>query len=120
MAHDVAVRVRVEIFDGQRLHVGEHVVADRLERALRDDRHNAVVEQGGKRADEIDDGHLPEREEQAGKDRRRFEQERRDVIVDQLLQKQRGHDACKGADRDADEYEDELEAVGLHIGKQPL
>ena len=42
------------------------------------------------------------------------------ALVDQPLQEQRGHDAGKGADRNADEHEDELEAVWLHIGKQPL
>ena len=120
VAHHVAVRVRVEVFERQRLHVREHVVADGFQRALRDDRHDAVVEQRGERADDVDDRHLAQGEEQAGEDRCGFEQERRNVIVDQPLQEQRGHDAGKGADRNADEHEDELEAVWLHIGKQPL
>lgn len=34
-AHDIAVRMRVKIADGQTLHLGKHLVADTLERALR-------------------------------------------------------------------------------------
>ena len=42
-AHDVAVRMRVKVADGQALHLLKHLVTDALERALRDRDHAASV-----------------------------------------------------------------------------
>jgi len=41
--HDVATGVGVEIADGQRLHVGEHLVPNGFEDALRHNDHQAVI-----------------------------------------------------------------------------
>ena len=45
VAHDVAALMRVEVADWQVLHAVEHLLAQLLERALRDDGHGAVPEE---------------------------------------------------------------------------
>ena len=56
VAHDVAALVCVEVADWQVLHAVEHLLAQLLERALRDDGHGAVPEQRGQDADAVDAG----------------------------------------------------------------
>ena len=56
MAHDVAALVRVEVADRQVLHAVEHLLAQLLERALRDDGHRAVPEERGEHAYGVDAG----------------------------------------------------------------
>jgi len=54
MAHDVAALVCVEVANRQVLHAVEHLFAQLLERALRDDGHGAVPEERREHADGID------------------------------------------------------------------
>lgn len=54
--HDVAVRMRIEIADGQRLHFRKHIVTHMAQKALRHDRHRLVVKH---RRTERDDIHKP-------------------------------------------------------------
>ena len=54
VAHDVAALVRVEVADRQVLHAVEHLFAQLLERALRDDGHGAVPEERGGDAHGVD------------------------------------------------------------------
>ena len=55
--HDVAVGMRIEVADGQRLHFGEHIVADVAQKALRNDRHRLVIEEGCAQSQNIHDRH---------------------------------------------------------------
>ena len=56
VAHDVAALVRVEVANRQVLHTVEHLLAQLLERALRDDGHGAVPEERRQDADAVDAG----------------------------------------------------------------
>ena len=56
VAHDVAALVRVEVANRQVLHAVEHLLAQLLERALRDDGHGAVPEERRQDADAVDAG----------------------------------------------------------------
>ncbi len=57
MAHDIAMRVCVEITDRQGLHAGKHVIANFLECTLRNIDHQPVVSEIGRDADEINASH---------------------------------------------------------------
>ena len=85
-AHDIAVRMRIKIADGQALHLLKHLVADALERALGDRDHAAVIQPRGQRADEVHAADRDQRADQAGKVRRRRAEHGDDIAVDQLLQ----------------------------------
>ena len=54
VAHDVAALMRVEVADRQVLHAVEHLLAQLLERALRDDGHGAVPEERRRDAHGVD------------------------------------------------------------------
>ena len=62
--HDIAVRVRIEIADRQCLHAVEHIVSDIHQKALRDDRHALVIENGRRERDEIHCAHAADDKEQ--------------------------------------------------------
>ena len=47
MAHNVAVVMRVEVFDRKRLHPAEHLHTQLHQRALCDNRHHPAVRKGG-------------------------------------------------------------------------
>ena len=53
IAHDVAVAVGIKIFDGQVLHMVEHLFAQLFQRALRDDGHHLRIGKTGGQAEEI-------------------------------------------------------------------
>ena len=95
MAHGVAEGVRIEILDGQGLHVGKHVITDFLQRALSDNGHDAVIQQRCEYASQIDRSHQAQHPRQAGKIRHRLEKKRLDIVINQRLQEtgrhNRGH-----------------------------
>ena len=120
VAHDVAVRICVEIADRQLLHVVEHILADMFEEALRDDCHHAVV---GERADQRK--HIYARHDTDDRIQRaldRFKalfEPRRDDVVGQDLEEDGRADACDRGDRDAADDQDELPSVIVeHIFEQ--
>ena len=119
-AHDVAVRMRVKVADGQALHLGKHLVTDALERALRDRDHAAVIQPCGQRADKIYAADGDQRADQAGIVRRRCAEHGHDIAVDQLLQKHGRGRACDRAQQDADRHEHERALIGAHIRQQAL
>ena len=117
-AHDVAVRMRVKVADGQALHLGKHLVTDALERALRDRDHAAVIQPCGQRTDKIYAADGDQRADQAGIVRRRCAEHGHDIAVDQLLQEHGRGRACDRAQQDADRHEYERALVGAHIRQQ--
>ena len=56
VAHNVAVVVRVEVFDRQRLHPAEHLHAQLHQRTLRDDGHHPAVSEGGRQREDVEHG----------------------------------------------------------------
>ena len=119
-AHDVAVRMRVKVADGQALHLFKHLVADALERALRDRDHAAVIQPCGQRTDKIYAADGDQRTDQAGIVRRRRAEHGHDIAVDQLLQEHGRGRACDRAQQDADRHEHERALIGAHIRQQAL
>ena len=88
MAHNLAMAVGIEIPDGQRLHMREHIVPDLFEHALRDHHHQPVVQVSGCDAGQIDTGHHQHRAQKPRKVRHGGRQQRRNIAVDQRSQKQ--------------------------------
>ena len=60
-AHDVAMAVRIEVLDGQRLHVLEHLDAQRPQRSLADGHHQSVIQVGRPDSKRGDDEKPPDR-----------------------------------------------------------
>ena len=100
-AHDVAVLVGVEVADWQGLLVGEHVVADLLQRALFDGDDEPLPQPAAERASRIQTAHQRQRAQQRSPIRIRCADHRQDVAVDQRLQKQSGAGLGGRADQNA-------------------
>ena len=111
VAHQVAAGVRVKIADGQLLHALEHFVAHLLEDALRDRNHDAVIQEGRNNAHQIHQRHERDRVDQAGKDRRGLQQQRRDIVVDQHAQEHRTCHVRHCGKQNADQHHGELHGV---------
>ena len=112
--HDVAVRVRVEIFDGQGLHLVEQVHAESAERALCHVDHQAVVQPGGEHADEEDADHFEDGFRQRSVIRVRHFGERDDVVVDEGPHEERSDDGRDARQDDADDDDHEVPLVPRH------
>ena len=120
MAHQIAVGMGVEIADGQPLHAREHFIADLFQDALRDRHHHPVIQEGGGDAHQIDQRHLQKRTRQPGEHRCRFEQQRRDIVVDQRLQEHRTCYARHRGEQDAHQHHAELDSIAVpDIMQQP-
>ena len=112
--------MRVKIADGQTLHLLKHLVADTLERALRDRDHAAVIQPRGQCANEIHATDRHQRADQAGKVRRRRAEHGDDIAVDQLLQEHGRGRTGDRAEQNADGHEHERALVSAHIRQQAL
>lgn len=117
-AHDIAVRAGVERTDRKALHPLKHIVPDGLERPLRDGDHQPVVQQGRRHAGQIYDRHARKRPQQPREHGVRRDEQRRNMVVDQNLQKQRARRPRHRADQDAHDHQQQAPAVRLHIGEQ--
>ena len=120
VAHDVAVGVGVEIFDGQGLHLVEHVLADVFQKALRDDSHEAGVGEGAQYAERIDARHDARDGVEGVCDVvEAVFQPRGDDVVNEQLEEDGGADARDSGHGDADDDEQELPLiVAPHIPEQ--
>ena len=112
--------MRIKIADGQALHLLKHLVADALERALRDRDHAAVIQPRGQGADEVHAADRDQCADQAGKVRRRRAEHGDDIAVDQLLQEHGRGCAGDRAEQNADGHEHERALIGAHIRQQAL
>ena len=119
----VAVGVRVEIADGQRLHLGEHIVSDVAQETLRDHSHRLVVEDGGGQRDDVHRAHTEDDPEEIAGDvrpRRALFRQRGDDPREDELQEHGGADARRRRGGDADKYGDQPPFIIMEkIGKQP-
>ena len=119
--HNVAVGVGVKVFDGQRLHVGEHLVTQVLQRALGDPCHQAVLHKDSSDADAVDDCHAQDSRGQAAEVRAARLEQRQNVAVDQRLGE---HDALqlgKHSQQNAAEHHNDLCLIAAHdIGEDAL
>ena len=88
-AHDVAVLVGVEVSDRQGLLVGEHVVADLLQRALFDGDDQPLPQPCGEDAGRVQASHQGQGAGQRPPVGVALADERKNVAVDQRLQEQR-------------------------------
>lgn len=119
--HDVAVGVGVEVLDGQRLHVGEHLITQIFQRALGDAGHGAVLQEDGQDTDGVENRHTGNGIDQTGKITTLFQQHGGDVAIDQRLHEQGTLHLGKNADEDAAKNADDLELIQVHdVGKNPL
>ena len=121
--HDVAVGVRIEIADGQCLHLGKHIVAHVAQESLRDDRHRLVIEEGRAQRHDVHHSHAEDDpEERAGNvcPLRAALRERGDDLGEYELQKYRRADTCRRRKSDADEYGDHSAFIVMEqIAEQP-
>ena len=120
VAHDVAVFMAVEVADRQLLLVGEHVVADLLERALFDGDDQPLPGPG-----RHDTGQVQAAHKRDGAQQRRpvgicLPHHRQDVRVDEGLEEQRGSGLRGGADQDADHDGDDAPLVLEDVAEDAL
>ena len=119
--HNVAVGVGVKVFDGQRLHVGEHLVTQVLQRALGDPCHQAVLHKDSGDADAVDDCHAQDSRGQAAEVRAARLEQRQNIAVDQRLGE---HDALQLGEhgqQNAAEHHNDLCLIAAHdIGEDAL
>ena len=110
---------RIEVADGEFLHVRKKLVAQLQKRARGDADHQAVIEVRADDAGGIDreqDGKLADK---AGKVRIRAADPWHDILVDDGLEHIRARNVRPCAQHDADEHQHELEAVSAKVGEQP-
>lgn len=121
-AHHVAVRVRVEIADGQRLHVVEHILADVLQKALRHDRHRLVVESRRRQRYDVHEPHAADDESEIARYGApgNAAHERGDDLVEHQHEEYGGADAGRRRHGDADKHGDHAPFVIMkQIGQKP-
>ena len=84
-AHDIAVRMGIEILNRQTLHLGEELDAQVLERALRNKNHQIIIQPAAKRAEDIDRRHAEDSFAHRTEIRIRLSEHRHDVVINQPL-----------------------------------
>ena len=112
--HDVAVGVGIKIFDGQRLHVGEHLVTQILQRALCDAGHQTVLHKDSSNTDTVERSHTQDGGGQTTEIRAARTQQRQNVTVNQRLGKHNALQLGKHCQQNAAEHDDDLRLVLIH------
>ena len=105
VAHDIAALVRVEVADRQGLLVGEHVVADLLQRALLHGDDDPLPQPTAENAGRIQARHERQRAQQRHPIRIGGADHGQNVRVDQRLQEQRRSGLRRGTDENAHHHE---------------
>ena len=118
-AHNIAVGAGIKGADREALHFFKHFVPNLFQRSLRDGYHDTVVKKRGKNTDQIDCADYDQHVQKLCEYRGRACEQRRDIIVDQGLQKQRRNSGRNGAEQNANHHKNELSLIVLHIRKQP-
>ena len=118
-AHYIAAGVGVEKANGQRLHMGEHLVPNGFQNALCHNDHEPVIEQRTQNAGGIQHAQLCQCPCQSGKVTAAVQQHGRNIVIDQRLQKRRTCHACHSTDQNADKHQYQLHPVPFHIREQP-
>ena len=107
MAHDITVRVRVEVRDRQRLHVLEHITTDISQHVVGDDEHDLALNEVGDNTESEQDRYHADPFQKTGEiGRSRFRlcfQDRNDIIVDQVLDEHVAQNRRDGCHDDADD-----------------
>ena len=104
-AHNVAVFVGVEVADRQGLLVGEHVVADLLQRALLHSDDNPLPQPAAENTSHIQACHKRQRAQQRHPIRIGGADHGQNVRIDQRLQEQRRSGLGRGTDENAHHHE---------------
>ena len=118
--HDIAMGVRVEIGDRQRLHVSEDILTKVPHGSLRNVDHDDILRKRSEDAEPVEQGHPADRRRKRSEIRIRRCQERHDIAVDQRPGKQRSLQVCRNRYHDTYKNQQELELVALHhVTKDP-
>ena len=104
-AHDITMSMGIKIFDRQLLHVSEHLITDLLQGSLGHIDHQSCIQVSGQRARIIDHCHNDQSTQKRCKGRVCGCQERRNIIVDQIFNKQVSCHSRKRTDHDSDQYD---------------
>ena len=113
--------VGVKVFDGQRLHMGEHFVTQVFQRALGDFCHQAVLHKYGADADAVERCHAGDGGGQAAEIRAAGIQQRQDVPINQRLGEHNALQLGEYRQQDAAEHHNDLCLIAAHhIGKDAL
>ena len=116
--HDVAMGVGIEILDGQRLHVGKHLITQALQSALGNTGHQAVLQEDSCNAHCIEQSHSGDGTDEAAEIVALFQQHGGDITVDQRLHEQGTLHLCKNADKDAAQYNENRNLIEVHDIRQ--
>ena len=93
--------------------MGEQIVAQTLQRALGDVRHNARLREVGNDTADVEGGGASDGSRQTGKIAALLCQQGQNVVVDEFLHKQRALHGSQHADNDADAYRHHSGGVGF-------
>ena len=111
-AHQLAMSVGVEVFEGQGLHMGEEVGADLSHHLLGGVRHELVIAPGGQHPRQVHAAHAQQHHQQpahvAGQD----------VIVDGGLQEVGAHDVGPAADKDQHRHDAQGQLVPPQVAHE--
>ena len=101
IAHHVAVRMGVKVFDGQAFHMLRQVAAQVAHRALRDVNHDPRLRVVCQRAHQIEYRDAQYRKQKRRKIGSGLRFHRDNVIIDQVLDEQRSLNARQNTDNNA-------------------
>ena len=93
--HDIAVGMRIEIFDRKALHMIEQILPHPLERALVDAHHSDLLQIGGTDPDAVEHSHTQHSAHERPVIRVGVSDHRRDIVVDQRSCKHRPLDVSQ-------------------------
>ena len=121
VAHDITMRVRVEVGDRQRLHVFEHIVTDISQNVIGDHEHDLALEEVRDNAkhEEYGDGADPVRK--AREVLVSACKKRLDIVVDQVFDEHVSQNRCDRCHDDAEENDAQKYLVfACQVGKESL
>ena len=114
-AHDIAVFVAVEVANRQALHFFKHFITHAFHGALGDDRHDPAVSKGRKHPCPEEQAHSADGPQEPHEIRIGHANHRRDIVVNQGAQEERGSGAGDGADKHQDHNHPKQGFVGAEV-----
>ena len=119
--HDLAVGVRIEIFNGERLHFRKHFLTQLIEHTLRYRRHDSMPEESRDDHDPVRASHADHHAHEFPRDFAQPElNPRRDNLVDKRLHEHRRHQTAERVENNTNKHDNHAPLIMLkqHF-KQP-
>ena len=111
--HNIAVRMRIKIFDWQLFHIAEQIISQIPQGSLGHINHGTVLNERSHNTDPVKSGHPQNCVEQRAKIRIRLGQHRRDIAVNQRFHKHRSLYVCQDVDKNRNDNSDTMYGIIL-------